>query len=150
MSMNELQRRQARHQATVCSVALVGIACIVFAIHGQPDGATELKIPVAMLRSDAGELALLLHERDHLPRAFLSAHSARLLESVDQAHTELDTLQLQEGHLLALRSAAQTTGADLSRIAGALARETTDASDLPGSLLKLQRQLRAVEANLEQ
>ena len=147
--MNELQQTLARRQAIVCSAVLIGVACIGVAIHDRPDGATELKIPVAMLRSDAAQLALMLRERDELPRAFLSAHSKQLLESIDQTRTELGTLQLRERDLQSLRIAAQRTAADLTNVAGSLARNSSNISEMPKSLLERQRRLRAIEVSLE-
>jgi len=75
-------------------------------IRGNADSPDELKIQLSQLRSQAGELALLTEQRDHLPSAFVSAQGAQLLKKIDSTRADLEALRLEQPTLQAVRDQA--------------------------------------------
>jgi hypothetical protein len=147
-SVDIAEIRTARRQA-IAALALLGvIAGVVIAVQKRPANGDELKIPIATLRSHAGELALLDQRREHLPTPFAAAYRKQLSEAVDSAEKDLDNLKLQSATLETLRDAARRSSADLAEAAEP---DTRDARSrhLSSQLLTSQQQLKSLESRLE-
>jgi hypothetical protein len=133
-------RRRAARQAVVCLAVLAVIVAAVVVEHDRPDGPEELKIQIALLRSQAGEFALLAQERSRLPVRFAAAHSRQMLRKLERVSSDLDSLQLQQSDLRAMHRDAQ-------RHAGEL--KDADSRSSAAVLLERQRELQRAESRLE-
>jgi hypothetical protein len=140
--------RTARRQALASVVLLVAIGGAVIAAQKRPADADELKIPIAMLRSHAGELLVLAQNKDSTPASFSRAHRRQLSRAIDSANEDLDKLKLQSATLETLRREVRPYGAELAKAAD------PDTHDAPiplssQSLLMWQERLKKTESRLE-
>jgi hypothetical protein len=138
--MYKADRRRAARQAAMCLVVLAAVTAAAFVVHERPDGRDEVKIQMGLMRSQAGEFALLADERAQLPARFVAAHSRQMLRNLERVHSDLDSLRLQDEHLLAMRSDAQRQASELMQ---------PDSRSSAAALLARQRQLQSAEARLE-
>lgn len=146
--MNKADQRRAWKQAATCLTALVVVLYGVFVVQQRPAKADELKIPIAVLRSDAAELLLLGEQSEHLPTRFASAHRRQLLENIGSTQQELDDLHLHDTALDRLRSEAREHAAELARDADRIVRDRRDVGEGLGLLRARQQQLKRAEADL--
>jgi hypothetical protein len=90
------RRRWAWRQAALLVGALLALAALMLAWQQQAANRDELKIPLAALRSQAAELALLLAQSgDPLPPCFVRAQATQLARAVGQSRDELHKLRPQ-------------------------------------------------------
>jgi hypothetical protein len=90
------RRRRAWRQAALLAGALLALAALTLARQQQAANRDELKIPIAALRSQAAELALLLAQSgDPLPPRFVRAQATQLAKAVGQSRDELHELRPQ-------------------------------------------------------
>jgi hypothetical protein len=88
------QARSARRQAAILAACGVVIAAAVVAFVQRPADDSDLKIPVAELRSQSLELRLLDRELAHgLAGRFVRAHAGQLARAIDRSRDELATLK---------------------------------------------------------
>jgi hypothetical protein len=135
--MYKADRRRAVRQGAVCIVLLTGAIAASVAVHRRPAGPDELKIQIALLRSQAGEFALVAREGPQLPARFIAAQSRQMRQKLTKARADLDGLQLQESELRAMRRDVQEK-----------ARGLTSDPDA-AALLERQRALQRAESRLE-
>jgi hypothetical protein len=138
--MYKSDRRRAARQAAICLLVLAAATAAAVVLHGRPDGRDEVKIQIALLRSQAAELALLANERSQLPARFVAAHSRQVLGNLERVHSDLGSLRLQDEDLLAMRRDAQRQASELME---------PDPRSSAAALLARQRQLQSAESRLE-
>jgi hypothetical protein len=146
--MNATEQRRAWRQALLSVLVFSGIAVVFAAIRAQPDGADEVKIPLAALRSSAGELLLWRGVRPSLPAVFNSAFGKQQLTSIVSTRDNIEKLRPENRTLGMLRSELREHSAALVDAAGAIAHGSTASSAAPGSLPGLQQRLQRAEASL--
>jgi hypothetical protein len=96
MRDDAVRRSRAWRQAALLAGALLALAALALAQQQQPANRDELKIPIAALRSQAAELALLLAQAgDPLPPRFVRAQATQLAKAVGQSRDELHKLRPQ-------------------------------------------------------
>jgi hypothetical protein len=144
--MNKPEQTRAWHQAIACSVVVaIGVGLIVASRH-RPVGADELKIPISLLRSQAGELVLLTQRAPHLPQRFVAAQSEQLSERIQSARKDLESLRLQSAGFEATRAHVLPLASELAESAQSVGG-TRPASFK--SWVARQEQLAAAERSLQ-
>ena len=94
MRDEEPRRSKAWRQAALLAGVLLAAAALTLAWQKRAANRDELKIPIAALRSQAAELALLLAQADDpLPPRFVRAQAVQLAKAVGQSRKELERLR---------------------------------------------------------
>jgi hypothetical protein len=87
-------------------LVLAGAIVTVSFVHSRPASPDELDIQLSLLRSHAGDVALLTQQRPHVPAAFARAQGEQLLKKIRTTQSDLEALQLRAAELQASRDAA--------------------------------------------
>jgi hypothetical protein len=147
--MNATERRRAWRQGLLSILAFSAITVIFAAIRAQPDGADEMKIPLAALRSRAGELVLWQQSQPSLT-VFDSAYRKQQLASIESTRDDIGKLRPANRGLEMLRSELADYSAALVDAANSIADGSTDSSAAHAAAVALQGQLRSAEETLQQ
>jgi hypothetical protein len=145
--MNASERRRAWRQGLLSILAFSAITVIFAAIRAQPDGADEMKIPLAALRSRAGELVLWQQAQPGLT-VFDSAYRKQQLASIESTRDDIQKLRPANPGLEMLQSQLRDYSAVLVDAASSIADGSTDSSAAHAAAVAVQGRLRSAEENL--
>jgi hypothetical protein len=114
-------RRVVVSQTLSLLLVMAGVIVAVGFIQSRPAGGDDLDIQLSLLRSHAGDVALLTQQRAHVPAAFVRAQGKQLLQKIHTTQSDLEALQLRTPALQASRDAAVSRSRILADACAALA-----------------------------